>query len=152
MDDSSFSWIFIAAASLIALMALVMMVKIVGRVYWVRRALNEGHRAEGRCVRIYATHSTHEGHTSSQQHYVFQFSTPDGREVRFEDESAPSTTIVGDHVMVAYVPERPEKAAVARAGDRPPYVRAAARLVFLGVFMVLAIGIGFAGSGIGSDF
>jgi hypothetical protein len=62
------------------------------------------------------------------------------------------STIVGDHVMVAYVPERPEKAAVARAGDRPPYVRAAARLVFLGVFMVLAIGIGFAGSGIGSDF
>jgi hypothetical protein len=145
MDGSSFSWLFIVVASLITLVPLAVMVKIIGQLYWVGRVLKVGHRAEGRCVRVYTTYSARgmagiPGRTSGMSS-----SSPHGREVRFGDDSVPSTTHEGDHVMVAYVPERPERAVVTRNGHRPPYVRSAAVLVFWAVFIVAVIGIGVSG-------
>ncbi|MFE2425320.1 DUF3592 domain-containing protein [Streptomyces sp. NPDC059373] len=143
---------FIAVAFLIALAPLAMMVRVVGRVRWISRALNGGVRAEGRCVRAYTTVSRPvDGPTRSRQHFVFEFTTAEGRQVRFEDGEAPSTTIEGDYVTVAYVPERPEKATVVREGGRTPYAKAALTLVVLGVFLAVVVAIGASGFGMFSD-
>lgn len=160
MDDSLFAVIILVFALLIALAPLSMIVKVVMRVYWVSRALKGGRRAEGRCVRIHTTWHTHheDGHTrrSSTRHYVFEFEAPDGRRVRFEDVDAPSTTIEGDDVTVAYVPERPEKATVTRDGGKVPYGRAVLTVVPLALFVAFAVWLGVTGfidmRGFGSDF
>jgi hypothetical protein len=153
--DSGFSVfpvVFIAVAFLIALAPLVMMVRVVARVRWISRALNGGVRAEGRCVRAYTTmRTTTDGPARSRQHFVFEFTTAEGRQVRFEEDEAPSTTIEGDYVTVAYVPERPEKATVVRDGGRTPYAKAALTLVMLAVFLVVAVGIGVSGFAMFSD-
>jgi hypothetical protein len=160
MDDSLFAVVILVVALLIALVPLSMIVKVVMRVYWVSRALTGGLRAEGRCVRIHTTQSTHheDGHTrrSSTRHYVFEFEGRDGRSVRFEDMESPSTTIEGDYVTVAYLPERPEKAAVVRDGGRVPYARAVLTVVPLALFVAFAVWLGVTGftdvRGFGSDF
>jgi hypothetical protein len=155
--DSLFPVIFLGVALLIALVPLAMIVKVVVRVHWIRLALNGPHRAEARCVRIYTTHSTshHDGHSyrSSSRHYVFEFTAEDGRPVRFEDADAPSTTLEGDYVSVAYVPGRPEKATLVRgAGERTPYVRAALTVVPLALFVAFAVGLGVEGFASINDF
>jgi hypothetical protein len=155
MDDGVFSVfpvVFIGFAFLIALVPLLMMVKIVGRLRWIRRALAGGSRAEGRCVAAFTrTSGTTDGAPRTRRHFVFEFTTVEGRQVRFEDGSMPATTIEGDYVTVAYVPERPEKATVVRDGARAPYAEAAFTLVMLGVFFAMAVGIGLAGFGMFSD-
>jgi hypothetical protein len=149
MDDgvfSAFPVVFIGFASLIALVPLVMMVKIVGRLRWISRALADGLRAEGRCVAAFTRVSgAGDGPVRSRRHFVFEFTTAGGRQVRFEDAAMPATTIEGDRVTVAYIPERPERATVVGEGARAPYAAAAVALVLLGVFLVVAVGIGVAG-------
>ncbi|MDX2703443.1 DUF3592 domain-containing protein [Streptomyces sp. PA03-6a] len=132
--------LFVAMAALITLVPLVVAVRAGRRVLWIRRAVHGGLRAEGRCVRVYTTvGSTGEGPTHSRQHFVFEFRTADGRDVRFEDPGAPGTTIEGDHLTVAYVPEAPERALVVPAGYRVPYGQLALTLVFLGIFLAAGI-------------
>ncbi|MEU4097739.1 DUF3592 domain-containing protein [Streptomyces sp. NPDC026673] len=138
--DSAIPVLFTLVAVLITLVPLVIAVRAGRRLLWIRRAVHGGLRAEGRCVRVYTTvGSTGEGPTHSRQHFVFAFRTADGRDVRFEDPGAPGTTIEGDHLTVAYVPEAPERALVVPAGYRVPYGQLALTFLFLAIFIVLGI-------------
>lgn len=146
MDDDVFPVVFLGLLSVIALAMLVMMAKVVGRARWSSRALSGGLRAEGRCVRAYTrTRGTGDGSVRSHQVFVIEFTAEQGRQVRFEDESVPSTTIEGDHLTVAYLPERPERATVVREGARAPFAEAASTLLVLGMFLVVVVGFGVAG-------
>ncbi|MFF3563463.1 DUF3592 domain-containing protein [Streptomyces sp. NPDC002574] len=106
------------------------------RVPWIRRAVRDGVRAEGRCVRAYTIVSgTTDGLPHTRRRFVFGFTTAEGREVRFEDPDVPSTTIEGDHLQVAYVRERPEHAVALYPGYRVPY----GRLLLLGILAVFVV-------------
>ncbi|MGI5252209.1 hypothetical protein [Actinacidiphila glaucinigra] len=138
--DAAIPVVFTLVAVLITLVPLAIAVRAGHRLLWIRRAVHGGSRAEGRCVRVYTTvGSTSEGPARSRQHFVFEFRTADGRDVRFEDPGAPGTTIEGDRLTVAYVPGAPERALVVPAGYRVPYGQLALTLAFLGLFVAVGI-------------
>lgn len=78
----------------------------------VTRAWGGGLTAEARCLRSYATTSGGGGDTSvhTTLHHVYEFTTREGRTVRFEEANGPGTTIEGDIVPVHYAADRPEEA------------------------------------------
>ena len=78
----------------------------------VRSAWNGGLTAEARCLRTYTTTSGGGGETSvsTTLHHVYEFTTREGRTVRFEERNGPGTTLEGDIVTVHYTAEHPERA------------------------------------------
>lgn len=70
----------------------------------LRGAWNSGLTAEARCLRMFTT--THGGgHDTSVRttvHHVYEFTTRDGRRIRFEEEDGPATVLEGDIVTVHY--------------------------------------------------
>ncbi|MGW7254980.1 DUF3592 domain-containing protein [Streptomyces sp. NPDC054834] len=86
-------------------------VRLIGRSRQISSAWNSGLTAEGRCLRSYTTTSGG-GDTSvtTTIHHVYEFTTRDGRTVRFDEENGPATTVEGDFVTVHYLPDRPEQA------------------------------------------
>ncbi|MEU9476796.1 DUF3592 domain-containing protein [Streptomyces sp. NPDC048191] len=108
----------------------------------IGRTWTHGLTAEGRCLRMFTTTSGGGGDTSVRTtlHHVYEFTTHEGRTVRFEEEDGPATVVEGDFVTVRYLPEQPQ-----RATARPP---APARLAvgtgfgvaFLGVAMTFCVG------------
>lgn len=91
-------------------------VAVIRRSVRVSRAWNSGLTAEARCLRTYTT--TSGGGDSSVRttlHHVYEFTTRDGRGVRFEEPGGPGTTLEGDIVTVHYPADRPEQATA-----RPP--------------------------------
>ncbi|MER6572102.1 DUF3592 domain-containing protein [Streptomyces sp. NPDC001093] len=83
----------------------------------VNRTWAHGLTAEARCLRMYTTTSGGGGDTSVRTtlHHVYEFTTREGRTVRFEEEDGPATVVEGDFVAVRYLPEQPQ-----RATARPP--------------------------------
>ncbi|MGW0879493.1 DUF3592 domain-containing protein [Streptomyces sp. NPDC002671] len=78
----------------------------------ISRTWTHGLTAEGRCLRSYTTTSGGGGDSSvhTTLHHVYEFTTREGRTVRFDEENGPSTVVDGDHVIVRYLPECPELA------------------------------------------
>ncbi|MGV4986593.1 DUF3592 domain-containing protein [Streptomyces sp. NRAIS4] len=83
----------------------------------ISRTWAHGVTAEARCLRMYTTTSGGGGDTSVRTtlHHVYEFTTREGRTVRFEEENGSATVVEGDFVAVRYLPERPEQATA-----RPP--------------------------------
>ncbi|GGS46993.1 DUF3592 domain-containing protein [Streptomyces cinerochromogenes] len=115
---------------------------LVRRARRISRTWAHGLTAEARCLRMYTTTSGGGGDTSvhTTLHHVYEFTTRDGRTVRFEEEDGPATVLEGDFVTVRYLPELPE-----RATARPPARgRLAAGtgvgLVLLGVACAFCVG------------
>ena len=149
--DSAFPAVFVGIAALMALMVLGSGVRTVVGTLTVRKTLREGLRAEGRCVRVYArTHRSDDGPTRSTQHYVIEYATELGDQARFDTTDAPSVTIEGDFIPVAYLPGRPGKATVVIDGGRVPYGQMAGRLVFIALFVAVVTFIGLTGLDMGS--
>lgn len=108
----------------------------------ISRTWRHGLTAEARCLRSYATTRGGGGDRSvhTTLHHVYEFTTREGRTVRFDEEDGPSTIVEGDFVTVRYLPECPE-----RATARPPARgRLAAGtvfgLAFLGVAITFCVG------------
>ncbi|MFJ9814437.1 DUF3592 domain-containing protein [Streptomyces sp. NPDC101151] len=78
----------------------------------ISRIWQHGLTAEARCLRSYTTTSGGGGDTSvhTTLHHVYEFTTRDGRTVRFDEGNGPSTIVEGDFVTVRYLPEFPERA------------------------------------------
>lgn len=133
---------FYLVPGLIMAVALFMAYRVVRRSLQIRRAWNSGLTAEGRCLRMYTT--THGGGNDTAVrtalHHVYEFTTPDGRAIRFEEEGGPGTTVEGDFVTVYYA-DGPEVVATAH---RPGHGKLAAAsfgmLAFLGVVVVFCVG------------
>ncbi|MFF8971497.1 DUF3592 domain-containing protein [Streptomyces sp. NPDC014995] len=82
----------------------------------ITRAWAGGLTAEARCLRSYTTTSGGGGRAvRTNLHHVYEFTTREGRTVRFEEGGGPGTTVEGDLVTVHYAADRP-----ARATARPP--------------------------------
>ncbi|MFE9019090.1 DUF3592 domain-containing protein [Streptomyces sp. NPDC007808] len=134
--------IFYVVPGLIMAVALFMAYRVVRRSLQLRSAWNSGLTAEGRCLRMYTT--THGGsgdsHVSTTLHHVYEFTTHDGRLVRFEEEDGPGTTVEGDFVTVYYT----DGSDVVATAHRPRHGRQAVTslgmLVFLGVIVVFCVG------------
>ncbi|GAB2742492.1 hypothetical protein [Streptomyces bullii] len=134
--------VFYAAPGLIMAVAIFMAYRVVRRWLQVRGAWNSGLTAEGRCLRAFTT--THGGgHDTSVRttlHHVYEFLTPDGRVIRFEEEDGPATVVEGDYVTVYYSDGR-DVVATAHAPSRVKHAAATVGiLAFLGVVVVFCVG------------
>ncbi|MFR0352803.1 DUF3592 domain-containing protein [Streptomyces sediminimaris] len=135
--------VFFLLPCLIMAGALLMAYRVVRRWWQIRAAWRSGLTAQGRCLRTFAT--AHGGGSdspvSTTLHHVYEFTTHDGREIRFEEDNGPATRLEGDLVTVHYT-DGP--AVVATAHDPGRRRRAAAGagcvLVLLGVVVVFCVG------------
>lgn len=79
-----------------------------------------GLTAQGRCVGVRTTRdrdASDSGFGGVTRHFQYEFTTADGRVVRFE-ELGPLGTAEGDTVTVRYSPDRPERATAFPPRDR----------------------------------
>ncbi|MFF6913143.1 hypothetical protein [Streptomyces sp. NPDC012466] len=107
----------------------------------IRGAWDSGLTARARCLRTYTT--THGGGDTSVRttlHHVYEFSTHDGRVIRFEEEDGRGTVLEGDCVTVYYT-DGPQVRATAHAPSRGKHAAATfGILAFLGVIVVFCVG------------
>ncbi|MFH9978058.1 DUF3592 domain-containing protein [Streptomyces sp. NPDC017179] len=110
--------------------------RVLRRAREVRGAWGSGLTAEARCLRTYATTSGGgETMVSTTLHHVYEFTTRDGRSVRFEESNGPATVVEGDIVTVHYVAERPERATAHAPAHGKLTAESGCLLAFLGVFI-----------------
>ncbi|MBD0841838.1 MULTISPECIES: DUF3592 domain-containing protein [unclassified Streptomyces] len=132
---------FYIVPSLMIAFALLGAASMIRRSRRVSRAWSSGLTAEARCLRMYTTASGG-GDTMVRTtlHHVYEFTTREGRTVRFEEQNGPATTVEGDIVTVHYLADRPEQA----TAHAPARGRLAAEsgcvLAFLGVFIAFCVG------------
>ncbi|MGW2958225.1 DUF3592 domain-containing protein [Streptomyces sp. NPDC001220] len=123
----------------------------------ISRTWRYGRTAEARCLRSYTTTSGGSGDTSvtTTLHHVYEFTTAEGRTVRFDESNGRSTVVEGDFVTVYYLPETPEKATVQPPAPGKLVAETGCLLVFLLVFIGFAVafmaGAHFAFSDGGTD-
>ncbi|MFI2432415.1 DUF3592 domain-containing protein [Streptomyces sp. NPDC018693] len=115
-------------------------VLVVRRARRTARAWDSGLTAEARCLRTYTTTSRSGDRTlHTHLHHVYEFTTRDGRAVRFEERGGPGTTVEGDIVTVHYVPDRPEQATALTPARGRLAAEAGVLLVFCGVLIAFAV-------------
>ncbi|MCQ9185814.1 DUF3592 domain-containing protein [Streptomyces sp. IBSBF 2953] len=104
------------------------------------RAWSSGLTAEARCLRAYTTLSgggdTAIGSTLRQ---VFEFTTRDGRVVRFEEVDGPGTILEGDIVTVHYAADRPEEATAKAPARGRLFTESGCLLGFLGAILAFCV-------------
>ncbi|MEV6834254.1 DUF3592 domain-containing protein [Streptomyces sp. NPDC051133] len=115
---------------------------LVRRARRIGRTWSQGLTAEGRCLRMFTTTSGGGGDASvrTSVHHVYEFTTQDGRTVRFEEEGGPATVLEGDFVTVRYLPEQPQRATALPPSHGRLAVGTGCGLVFLGVAIAFCIG------------
>ncbi|WP_454320521.1 hypothetical protein [Streptomyces phaeoluteigriseus] len=112
------------------------MAKVVEKARRTQQAWN-GFTAEARCLRTFTTtRGGHDAPVTTTRHHVFEFTTYEGRTVRFAEEGAPLTILEGDITTVHYVPGRPEKATAQPPDRRRLVARTGFALLLLGPFAV----------------
>ncbi|MHC3475325.1 DUF3592 domain-containing protein [Streptomyces sp. 7R007] len=132
--------LFYVVPGLMAVLALTGLISLLRRTRQLSGAWNSGLTAEARCLTTYT--STSGGGDSSVRtnlHHVYEFTTREGRTVRFEERGGPGTVVAGDVVMVRYAADRPE-----RATARPPapgrlLAEQGCLLAFFGVFIAFCL-------------
>ncbi|MFB7456563.1 MULTISPECIES: DUF3592 domain-containing protein [unclassified Streptomyces] len=116
--------------------AVLMLTRVLRRAREVRGAWGSGLTAEARCLRTYTTTSGGgESMVRTRLHHVYEFTTRDGRGVRFEESNGPATVVEGDIVTVHYVAERPERATAHAPARGKLAAESGCLLAFLGVFI-----------------
>jgi hypothetical protein len=150
-------FMFYVAPGLITALAVLMAVKVVRRSMDLRRAWNSGLTAEARCLRMYTTTRRHRdgAGVSTRLHHVYEFTTREGRSVRFEETGGAGTTIEGDVVVAHYSADRPERATAHAPGTTKTkmVVGTALTLCILAVIVAfcLVFVTGFAGMSASDD-
>jgi hypothetical protein len=116
--------------------AVFMLIRVIGRSRDVRSAWNSGLTAEARCLRTYTTTSGGgETQVSTTLHHVYEFTTREGRGVRFEESNGSATVVEGDIVTVHYTAEHPERATAHAPARGKLAAESGCLLAFLGVFI-----------------
>ncbi|GGR67161.1 hypothetical protein GCM10010269_02400 [Streptomyces humidus] len=131
---------FYAVPTVMAVGLLFVMFRLLGRSRRIARAWSGGLTAEARCLRSYATASGG-GDTaiSTTLHHVFEFTTRDGRVVRFEEENGPGTVLEGDIVTVHYAADHPEEATAKAPARGRLIAESGCLLSFLGVVLAFCV-------------
>ncbi|MFD4575079.1 hypothetical protein ACFWNK_33880 [Streptomyces sp. NPDC058417] len=136
--------IFYLAPGLIAALALFTAWRTVSQWARLRGAWTSGLTAEARCLRTYTTaRGGGDRRVRTVLHHVYEFTAPDGRVVRFEEEDGPGTTLEGDFVRVHWADHAGGPDVIATA--RPPRhgrqaLTALGVLAFLGMILVCCVG------------
>ncbi|MFF1544657.1 DUF3592 domain-containing protein [Streptomyces sp. NPDC058291] len=131
---------FYAVPAVMAAGLLLVMVRLLGRSRRIARAWNGGLTAEARCLRSYTTASGGGDTTiSTTLHHVFEFTTRDGRVVRFEEENGPGTILEGDIVTVHYAAGHPEEATAKAPARGRLYAESGCLLGFLGAVLAFCV-------------
>jgi hypothetical protein len=116
--------------------------KVLGRSREISRAWRSGLTAEARCLNTYTTTSGGgDGMVSTKLHHVYEFTTREGRPVRFEEQGGPATVVQGDIVTVRYAADRPEKATARPPAHGKLTAGTGCLLAFFGVFVAFMIGV-----------
>ncbi|MFE0178636.1 DUF3592 domain-containing protein [Streptomyces sp. NPDC059002] len=134
-------FMFYVVPGIIAGAVILMAAKVIKRSIEVNSAWNSGLTAEARCLRTYTTTSSHgeRHHVTTTLHHVYEFTTREGRPVRFEEANGPATTVEGDIVTVHYTAPRPE-AATAHAPRRAAMAASTVGLLcFFGVMLAFCV-------------
>ena len=131
---------YIAPLLIIAIVALGA-TGVIRRSRQVDSAWSSGLTAEARCLRTYTTTSGGAGDTmvSTTLHHVYEFTTREGRTVRFEEGNGPGTTLEGDIVTVYYAADHPERATAHAPSRGRLAVGTGCVLVFFGVIVVFCV-------------
>ncbi|WP_328669298.1 DUF3592 domain-containing protein [Streptomyces sp. NBC_00328] len=133
---------FYALPSLMIVVVLMAAARTVRRSLELRSAWNSGLTAEARCLRSYTTvgGGGDDRNVTTTLHHVYEFTTRDGRVIRFEETNGSSIVVVGDIVPAYYTARHPEKA----TAHAPSPAKAAAgtlgMLVFYGVIVSFCVG------------
>lgn len=128
--------------SIIMAFVAVMAYRVLRRWLQIRSAWNSGLTAEGRCLKAFTTVSKGAGEHSevhSTIHHVYEFTTHDGRAVRFEEENGPMTTVEGDFVTVYYADGRKVVATAHEPGRVKQAAASFGLLAFLGVVFAFCV-------------
>ncbi|MET8135784.1 DUF3592 domain-containing protein [Streptomyces sp. NPDC005251] len=133
---------FYALPSLIITLMLFVAAKAVRRSLELRSAWNSGLTAEARCLRSYTTVSGGGNDTSvtTTLHHVYEFTTRDGRAIRFEEANGRPTTVEGDIVTVHYTAQHPDKATAHAPNPVRVAVGTFGMLAFCGVIVAFCVG------------
>ncbi|MFJ5529251.1 DUF3592 domain-containing protein [Streptomyces sp. NPDC093261] len=133
---------FYAVPGLIMAVALTKAAIVVRRSLQLRSNWNSGLTAEARCVRTYTTTSGGRGDSSvtTTLHHVYEFTTREGRTVRFEEADGPGTTVEGDIVPVHYTRAHPERATAHSPARGKTLAGTVGILVFLSVIVAFCVG------------
>ncbi|MFF5143656.1 DUF3592 domain-containing protein [Streptomyces sp. NPDC013157] len=117
------------------------LVKTLRRSSEISRTWRHGRTAEARCLRSYTRTSGGGGDTSvtTTLHHVYEFTTAEGRVVRFDEASGRSTVVEGDFVTVYYLPERPEGATSQPPAQGKLAVGTGCTVAFFAVFIGFAL-------------
>jgi hypothetical protein len=73
-------------------------------------------------------------------HHVYEFTTRDGRTIRFEEPNGPSTVVEGDIVPAYYTARHPEKATAYPPSRAKVAAGTLGMLVFYGVIVSFCVG------------
>ena len=132
--------LFYVAPLLIIVLVLCGAVAVIRRSRRVNSAWSSGLTAEGRCLRTYTTTSGG-GDTmvSTSLHHVYEFTTREGRAVRFEERNGPGTTLEGDIVTVYYAADHPEQATAHAPSRGKLAAGAGCALAFCGVIVAFCV-------------
>ncbi|MEU9990340.1 DUF3592 domain-containing protein [Streptomyces sp. NPDC048045] len=115
---------------------------LVRRARRISRTWQQGLTAEARCLRAYTTTRGGGGDSSvyTTLHHVYEFTTREGRTVRFDEENGPATVLEGDFVTVRYLPECPQRATALPPSRGKLALGTGCGLAFLGVATSFCIG------------
>ncbi|MEH0578484.1 MULTISPECIES: DUF3592 domain-containing protein [Streptomyces] len=106
----------------------------------VARAWSGGLTAEARCLRSYTTTSGGGDTTvSTTLHHVYEFTTRDGRTIRFEEANGPGTTLEGDIVTVHYAAGHPDEATAKAPAPGRLFAESGCLLLFLGTAIAFCV-------------
>ena len=132
---------FYLVPSLMIALALTALIGLLRRARRIRSAWNSGLTAEARCLNTYTTTSGGGGDSSvsTTLHHVYEFTTREGRAVRFEERNGPRTIVTGDIVTVRYAAERPEWATAKPRQPGRLVAEQGCLLAFFGVFIAFCI-------------
>ncbi|WP_338932120.1 DUF3592 domain-containing protein [Streptomyces netropsis] len=136
----------LALPSLLAVGGIAAMIWAVVRLRRLRSAWRSGLAAHAVCLRSYATTRTRRNgmHRSSSTTltHLYEFATPEGQTLRFEESGGPSSVVPGDTVPVRYPAGRPDRATAIPPGDTKTLVGTGVLLAFLTVFITACVGFG----------
>ncbi|WP_328452104.1 DUF3592 domain-containing protein [Streptomyces sp. NBC_00386] len=133
---------FYALPSLMIVFVLFVAARTVRRSLELRSAWNSGLTAEARCLRSYTTvrGGGNDTHVTTTMHHVYEFTTRDGRTIRFEEPNGPSTVVEGDIVPAYYTARHPEKATAYPPSRAKVAAGTLGMLVFYGVIVSFCVG------------
>ncbi|MFD7875533.1 DUF3592 domain-containing protein [Streptomyces sp. NPDC059766] len=132
---------FVIIPSIMIVGLLRAMYAVVKRSRRVSRAWGSGLVAEARCLRTYTTTSGGGGDSSvsTTLHHVYEFTTRDGRTVRFEEAGGPGTTLEGDIVTVHYAADRPEQGTAKPPAHGRLFAESGCLMLFLCVALAFCV-------------